>query len=142
MKNRAKAFLWVFLVFVVGGLFGATMTFVVTRAHWRPPLFGPNRPPARIERSHAEQRNQFVKRLTDDLGLDPEQSGQIRQILEESAQRYQAISHEKRKEYAQVRRETLDRMRSVLRPDQRAKFDAFLERNREHWRRRNPRRRE
>ena len=112
-----KACLAIALVFIAGFASGAFVTRVITRQIVRTVLSHPERLQPQIER-----------RLTRSLRLDPHQQGELRRVLirtrtelmdlrRDSQPRAQAIINRARQEIS-----------AVLTPEQRAGFEAFLDR--------------
>ena len=71
-------------------------------------------------------RKEFLERLEREVDLTPEQRQRIEQIIREGQERnrqlWERVSPELRKEIANTRRQ----IQSVLRPDQRARFDELM----------------
>jgi Spy/CpxP family protein refolding chaperone len=133
-QSNRKAILMVALVFVLGIALGAAGVYVVTtRVHAaRPQAAG------REGRSPAD----VVARLDRELDLTSDQEKQIEAILTDTQARYAEIHRQADPEYDQARQQGRDRIREVLTPEQKPKFDQFLRRVDEERRRRqseNPR---
>lgn len=122
-RNR-KAVLLVFLVFVLGIALGAVGTYLVTtRVLAARPL---------PDHSAASRMAMFTR----DLNLDPDQQRQIQQILTETRARYAEIHSQADPEYEAVRHQGRERIRQVLRLEQRPKFEELLRQMDEDRRRR------
>src|ERR1700730_5598759 len=114
-KGSRKAFLLVVLVFALGIALGAVGTYVVTTRVLaaRPQLNSvPNR----------------VAMFTRDLDLNPEQQKQIQEILTETRARYAEIHGQADPEYEQARQAGREKIRQVLTPEQRPKFEDLIRR--------------
>ena len=86
-----------------------------------PPLFGrgPGGPPPPGE---------IINRLTNELELDAPQRDQVRKILDDRRDRLEGVHREARERFDKEQRDLLAAIRLVLRPEQQAKFDKFLDR--------------
>lgn len=69
-----------------------------------------------------ESRVDRIERISQELGLTPEQKSQVRQILGESRAQLQALRKESEPRFAEIRRQADDRMRQVLTPEQWEQF--------------------
>lgn len=124
MKTSNKALLWILVVFLTGVLFGGTLTYLVYQPHrapWADHKSGEKRSP-----------DKFLQMISDELELDETQREQFRTLLIES--RDQLI--ESRDKYSEARREiqkeTRQKLRSILRPDQLDRFDKFMAKSPPH----------
>ncbi len=122
-RNR-KAVLLVFLVFVLGIALGAVGTYLVTTRVLA----------ARTLPDHSAASRMAM--FTRDLNLDPDQQRQIQQILTETRARYAEIHSQADPEYEAARHQGRERIRQVLRPEQRPKFEELLRQMDEDRRRR------
>ena len=124
-QGSRKAFLLVFLVFVLGIALGSVGTYVVTtRVHAA-------RPQAAV-RSPASRMASFSR----DLDLNVEQQKQIEAIFNDTRARYAEIRKQADPEYEKVRQESRQRIRQVLTPEQGPKFEELLRRMEEARRKR------
>jgi Spy/CpxP family protein refolding chaperone len=125
--NRRAVFL-VVVVFVLGlALGGLSMHLAADRLWGGHPGKGKGR----------DGRPTVVQQLTMELGLTPEQQQQLSQILEESKTKYQAIYDQVRPQLQQVREAGRNRIRAILTPEQRPKFEERVRRMDEERRKRN-----
>lgn len=69
-----------------------------------------------------------VQQLTTDLGLSAEQQKQLESILEETRSHYEKLYETIQPERQKIREEGRDRIRAILSPEQRAKFEEFVRR--------------
>ena len=114
--NR-KAIALLLLVFVLGVALGAVGTRLVgARA------FAARTNP----RSAVPDRQRAVSRLTEELSLTPDQQKQVTEILGNMQAGYNNIRQQANPQYEQVRNQGHDRIRQILTPEQRAKFEVFL----------------
>ena len=119
-KSR-KAILLVSLLFLLGIALGAVGGEVLTD-HWRETRqrnAGPRggRDPVRA-----------LAMYTRDLNLNQDQQKQIQAILEDVRNQYAEIQKNVRPEYDRVRQQGRERVRQVLTPEQRPKFEDLLRR--------------
>ena len=86
----------------------------------RGPLFGrgPLGPPP----------GEIVGRLASELQLDTAQRDQVRKILDDRRERFEAVHREARERFDQEQRDLHAAIRATLRPDQQTRFDRFLDR--------------
>ena len=86
-----------------------------------PPLFGrgPGGPPPPAE---------LVNRLASELELDAPQRDQVRKILDDRRDRLEAVHRDAREHFDKEQRDLHAAIRLVLRPEQQARFDKFLDR--------------
>ena len=75
-------------------------------------------------------RPPILETLRRELKLSPEQMLEIRRIAEESRGELRESAIEKCPEFASARQHMIARVRSVLAPEQRERFDAFIARAR------------
>jgi len=121
-ETRQKARLWLGLVFIlgaaIGGVFGysfAHRSYAATQA-----------PAATL--SEPERRAKRVAEMTKEVGLTPEQSTQIDQIIHQAHDEMKTIHEKSDADVDVVRQRAREQMRSLLTPDQRPKFEAMVER--------------
>ena len=114
-QGSRKAFLLVVLVFALGIALGAVGTYVVTTRVLaaRPQL---NTVPNR------------VALFTRDLDLNPDQQKEIQEILTQTRARYAEIHSQADPEYEKARHESREKIRQILTPEQRPKFEDMLRR--------------
>ena len=123
-QGSRKAFLLVFLVFVLGIALGSVGIYVVTtRVHAARP---------QAVRSPANAMALFTR----DLNLNAEQQKQIETILNDTRARYAEIHKQADPEYENARHESRERIRQVLTPEQKPKFEDLLQRMDEEHRKR------
>jgi Spy/CpxP family protein refolding chaperone len=116
-QGSRKAFLLVLLVFALGIGLGSAGTYVVT---------------SRVLAAHPQQGAHtpanHMAMFTRDLNLNPEQQKQIQAILTETRARYAEIHSEADPEYERARQAGREKIRQVLTPEQRPKFEDLLHR--------------
>jgi hypothetical protein len=69
---------------------------------------------------------QLVKQLTDKLDLNPEQSQQIKKIIEQGQQRNRDLWKLVAPQFQLVMRDTRQQIRQILTPDQRKEFEVLM----------------
>ena len=127
--NR-KALILIAVVFVLGVALGAVGHSVADRrvlgARTQSPAFLQPRPnPSRA-----------TARLTTELKLSSDQQKEISEILADMQRRYDVVHDQMNPEFEKIREEGHDQIRQVLTPEQRPKFEDFLNRAAEDRRRR------
>src|SRR5215469_2979936 len=124
-ETRQKARLWLALVFIlgaaIGGVFGysfAHRSYAATQA-----------PAATL--SEPERRAKRVAEMTTEVGLTPEQSTQIDQIIHQAHDEMKTIHEKSDADCDVVRQRAREQVRSLLTPEQRPKFEAMIQRDQE-----------
>lgn len=133
MKNRGKAVFWVFVVFLVGAIFGGTLTF------WEiQPRFSASGDSPQVQQQNNRRYDpeRVMNRLAELLTLDAAQKSALLLILEASRERYVANDQKAKKHSRSIRKEAREHIRALLRPAQMEKFEEFLEERREARRQR------
>jgi Spy/CpxP family protein refolding chaperone len=115
-QGSRKALLLVFVLFVLGIALGCVGTYVVTTRVLA----------ARPQATLAHSPGHAMEMFTRDLNLNPEQQNQIQAILNDTRGRYAELHEKLDPEYEQVRHEGRQRIREVLTPEQRPKFEELL----------------
>jgi Spy/CpxP family protein refolding chaperone len=72
-------------------------------------------------------RHDIVEQMSQSLKLDAQQKEKLKAIIQQSGERYSALSTQFRPQYDRIRAETNEAIRAVLRPDQRKLFEETLE---------------
>lgn len=125
-RGNRKAVLLVFVLFVLGIALGSVGTYVVTTQ-------------VQAARPHASLSHNYAGTLamfTHGLDLSPDQQKQLDVIFSDMRDRYNALHAKLDPEYDQVRHEGRQRIREILTPDQRPKFEELLRQIDEDRRRR------
>jgi hypothetical protein len=111
MKSKLYlALVWV-LVFFLGGIAGA-VSYNLYRQHTRPKL--------------EDFINKIAKDLKKDLKLDAQQTESIKVVFREHFKRKNALLHELQPRFDIIRNETDEKIKSILRPDQKLLFEERL----------------
>jgi len=117
-QGSRKAYLIVFVLFILGIALGSVGTYLVTmRVQAARPLATGQHPPGA---GHA------MALFTRDLNLTGEQQTQIQAILSDMRAHYSQLHEKLDPEYEQVRQQGRDRIRQLLTPEQRPKFEELL----------------
>jgi len=114
-----KAAIWVVIVFLLGGIGGGMLGYGY--AHHS--VAAANRPLPEPER-----RAQRVAQLTQELSLTSDQANQLDAILLERHTEAKAIHDQSDAQLDQNRQKGRDQVRAILTPEQKPKFEAFLQR--------------
>lgn len=125
-KGSRKAFLLVFVLFILGIALGSVGTYVVTSE-------------VQAARPHASLSHNYagtVAMFTHGLSLSSEQQKQLEVIFNDMRDHYDALHQKLDPEYEQVRQQGRERIRQILTPDQRPKFEDLLRQIDEERRRR------
>ncbi len=132
--NR-KALVLIFLVLALGiGLGAVGEVFVNQRVLARPQAQVQN------QNGRAPAPLRAVPRLTKELDLSLDQQKQLSAILTEMQERFDGVRQQMNPQFDQIREQGHDQIRQILTPDQRPKFEDFLQRVAEDRRKRNPNR--
>lgn len=127
--DNRKALGLLILVFVLGIALGAVGHSVADRrvlgARTPSPFLQPRPNPPRA-----------VARLTTELKLTPEQQKEIGDILADMQHRYDVVHDQMNPQFAEIREQGRNQIRQVLTPEQRPKFEDYLNRLAEDRRRR------
>ena len=115
-QSNRRAVLLVFVLFVLGIALGSVGTYVVTMR------VQAARPQATLAHNPARTMAMYTR----DLNLSPDQQNQIQAILNDTRSRYAELHEKLDPEYEQVRQLGRDRIRQLLTPEQRPKFEDLL----------------
>jgi Spy/CpxP family protein refolding chaperone len=115
-QGNRKAVLLVFVLFLLGIALGSVGTYLVTTRVLAA------RPQTILGHTPSEHMAMFTR----DLKLTPSQQDQIQAILTDTRARYASLHEKLDPEYAQVRHEGRERIREILTPEQRPKFEDLL----------------
>jgi Spy/CpxP family protein refolding chaperone len=114
-QGNRKAVLLVFVLFALGVALGSVGTYMVTTRVLAA------RPQTTLTRNPGH-----MAIFTRDLNLSQDQQTQIQAILNDTRARYAELHQKLDPEYEQVRHEGRERIRQVLTPEQRPKFEDLL----------------
>jgi hypothetical protein len=119
LQPRRMAELACMAIFVLGVAAGALA--VIAYQRWSQPA-----PPAGWARVFDRER--YVKELREAVGLRPDQMEALNRILDETREEFLALRRRLRPQFDEVRQRARERIRELLAPEQRARFEAFLKR--------------
>jgi len=114
MKSKSSIVLLVILVFVLGGIAGA-----VSHSLYLEYL------KAAFLKASAQPFD-FIGNFAKELNLDDQQTETLKAIFEESRQRYFELSIKIGPQYDEIRKETEQKIKDMLREDQRERYEEFL----------------
>jgi Spy/CpxP family protein refolding chaperone len=120
-ETRQKARLWLALVFILGAAIGGV--FGYSFAHRS---YAATQGPTTL--SEPERRAKRIAEMTREVGLTPEQSTQMDQIIHQAHDEIKAIHEKTDADVDVVRQKTREQMRSLLTPEQKPKFEAWIQR--------------
>jgi Spy/CpxP family protein refolding chaperone len=115
---KQRAAIWVFAVFVLGALLGSVSGYLFSeRAHAasRPIL------------DDGARRAHKVQVLTNDLNLSPDQAKQLDDAIREAQVKFRAIREANQPQIDATRAQAREKVRSFLTPEQRPKYEAYLQ---------------
>lgn len=115
-QSNRRAVLLVFVLFVLGIALGSVGTYVVTMR------VQAARPQATLAHNPARTMAMYTR----DLNLSLDQQNQIQAILNDTRSRYAELHEKLDPEYEQVRQQGRERIRQILTPEQRPKFEDLL----------------
>jgi len=81
----------------------------------------------------------IVEELGQGLSLNADQKGKLKQIIDQSRERYRALSVQFRPQYDAIRDETRQEIRQLLTEDQKARFEKIIREMDERHKGRGPR---
>jgi Spy/CpxP family protein refolding chaperone len=115
-KTRSEAAILVLIVFLLGAVLGGTANHL-----WGERVWGKQLPPA------PPTRDQIVSHMTKDLNLTPDQAQQFGVIVDDTRAQIHSAYSAADTERDEIRAHGRDRIRAVLTPEQRPKFDAIMQ---------------
>lgn len=130
-SNKRKALALISLVFVLGVALGAVGHSIVDRRV----LGARTQPPAPFLQPRPNPPR-GVAHLTTELNLTHDQQQQVADILADMQHRYDAVHDQMNPEFEKIREQGRDQIRQILTPEQRPKFEEYLQRLAEERRRR------
>jgi esterase/lipase len=114
---RQKATLWLAIVFVLGAALGGVLGYAFAHR-------GYAAEPAVL--SAEARRAQKRAQMTREVGLNAQQQQQIGAILDQAQNEYKAVHAAMDPQIDAVRQKNRDKIRLLLNPDQKPKFEEFL----------------
>jgi Spy/CpxP family protein refolding chaperone len=123
---KQRAAFWVFAVFVLGALLGSVSGYLfANRSH----------ADARPIVSDDARRAQKVAVLTRDLNLTPDQQKQLDDAIREAQLKFKTIREASQPQIDATRSQAREKVRTFLTPEQRPKYEAYLQKLDENRRR-------
>jgi Spy/CpxP family protein refolding chaperone len=116
---RQKAALWVGLVFLLGAALGGVLGYVFAHRSYAALT------PALTDQAKKQQK---VDRLTQELNLSGDQRQQLDVIITDIQAQYKAIHKSTDPQIEEARQKGRERIRAILTPEQKPKFEEFLRR--------------
>lgn len=116
-KKRGEAAVLVFVVFLLGALLGGVGNHVWGERVWGKQII--NSQPT---------RNEIVGDLTRDLQLTQDQQKQLGSIVDDTRAQWRTLYTTIEPQHEQIRQQSRDRIRAILTPDQKPKFEEFMHR--------------
>jgi hypothetical protein len=116
-KTRSEAAVLVIVVFFLGALLGGVGNHL-----WGERVWG-----KQISSSGHPSRDQMVRSLTEDLQLNAEQQQQLGAIIDDTKSQIHAIYAPADAQREVLRQKGRDRIRAILTPEQKPKFEAFMQ---------------
>jgi Spy/CpxP family protein refolding chaperone len=117
--SRQKAALWVGLVFLLGAALGGMLGYVFAHRSYAALT------PALTDQAKKQQK---VDRLTQELSLSGDQRQQLDVIITDIQAQYKAIHKTTDPQIEVARQKGRERIRAILTPEQKPKFEEFLSR--------------
>jgi len=116
---QQKASLWLALVFVLGVALGGVLGYAFAHRSY---AAGPTQLTA--EQRRMQRREQLVQ----EVGLTEEQQKQVTAVLDQAQVDYKAIHAVSDPQVDAVRQKSRDKIRQILTPEQKPKFEEFIRR--------------
>lgn len=114
---RQKAALWVGLVFLLGAALGGTLGYVFAHSSYAAA-------PAPL--TDDVKRHQKVERLTQELSLTADQQQQLDAIIADVQGQMKGVRQSTEPQLNDVRQKGRERIRGILTPEQKPKFEEYL----------------
>jgi Spy/CpxP family protein refolding chaperone len=125
-ETRSRRRLWsgVIALFIAGVIIGGLGATALMRSHFMHVMRSP----------HPRPNERIAGRLTANLGLTGAQRTQLDAIIREFDPRFEEFEQRSRVEVRNIAGEMEARIRSILTPDQQAKYDVNVQKIREEFR--------
>ena len=116
-KKRGEAAILVVIVFLLGALLGGVGNHVWGERVWgKQTISGP------------QTKGQIVNNLTKELQLTPDQQKQLGAIVDDTKAQWRVLYTTIEPRHEEIRQQSRDRIRAILTPDQKPKFEEFMKR--------------
>ena len=116
---RQKAALWLGVVFLLGAALGGMLGYVFAHRSYADAAMTP-------AMTDQAKRQQKVEHLAQELGLSNEQKQQLDVVLTDVRAQYRAIRKTTDPQIDQLHQKGRERIRAILTPEQKPKFEEFL----------------
>jgi hypothetical protein len=116
-KKRGEAAVLVVIVFLLGALLGGVGNHV-----WGERVWG------KQTVSGQPTKGQIVSNLTRELQLTPDQQKQLGVIVDDTKAQWRTLYTTIEPRHEEIRQQSRDRIRAILTPDQKPKFEEFMKR--------------
>jgi hypothetical protein len=126
--KKLRGCLGVFLIFLLGALFGTAITAGGIHQKVREIVLGG---PDKVV-------DEIVHRLNDDLKLDRAQKEMLKTIATDTRIKLRAIRQQTQPQVEEALHEAEARVRGILNPHQVSKFEEIVKRGREQWKDKEP----
>lgn len=113
---QQKATFWLALVFLMGTALGAVLGYAFAHRSYAAPA----------ELTQEQRRAQRREQMTREVGLSHEQQTQVISILDQAQSEYKAIHALSDPQIDAVRQKSRDKIRQILTPEQKPKFEVFI----------------
>jgi Spy/CpxP family protein refolding chaperone len=114
-KKRGEAAVLVLVVFLLGALLGGVGNHLWDERVWGKQTI--NTQPT---------RNEIVAKLTTDLQLTSDQQQQLGAIVDDTRAQWRTLYTTIEPRHEQIRQQSRDRIRAILTPEQKPKFEQFM----------------
>jgi len=114
---RQKASLWLAIVFLLGGALIIEKKYTFAHRSYAA---------STVQPTAAEGRAQKRAQLVQEVGLNPDQQAQVISVLNQAQAESKAIHAVSDPQLEAVRQKTRDKIRQLLTPDQKPKFEEFI----------------
>jgi Spy/CpxP family protein refolding chaperone len=116
-RKRGEAAVLVVIVFLLGALLGGVGNHVWGERVWgKQTITGP------------QTKGQIVNNLTKELQLTPDQQKQLGAIVDDTRAQWRVLYTTIEPRHEEIRQQSRDRIRAILTPDQKPKFEEFMKR--------------
>jgi hypothetical protein len=123
MKSKLGIALLGILVFLLGGIAGAVSHYLCVREQLKLAALAAEREAAR---KRPPNPNAFLDRIATEFNLDSLQKESLRDILKQSRARQRQLGLQVKPSFDAIIKDTEEQIKKIMRPDQRAKYEAFL----------------
>lgn len=114
-KSGREAVVLVVVVLLLGIILGGLGTHLWGRRVWG-------------ERGRRHGRDEMIQQLSRELQLTPEQQAQLSGIIDDTRAKWRALYQPLEPQHEAIRQQGRDRIRAILTPEQRQKFEEFVRR--------------